>query len=250
TVRQTTARLHNERMIEKTRKANHVLYYVPDDLLDDGFNLKSKAQRNLEAIADHFDDQSRSPQKPEAIAPCISPEPSDSKDIEGSDLCITSAIASEATEKQKNTDTRSLQPETPTQPESESDHRSDRGAIARSLPAIGDQIECLEFDRAIVKVAGYAETGKIVGYAETNERLEIDPVMWEPPTIRDASGEILKKGDRVFYIGSDEKLKAAATNEPLTIKGFDFKRIRATAKHWGSFATNHPSTDFVKGRKS
>ncbi|MEC4851130.1 MAG: AAA family ATPase, partial [Jaaginema sp. PMC 1079.18] len=108
TIRKTTAQLHQERLIEKTRKANHVLYYVPDDNLDKGFEFDSEAQTDLRVIHGSPTDHSEPPQKPEVIQGRITSEPSECKDIEGSDPWITSEITSAPPETEKINDPGSL----------------------------------------------------------------------------------------------------------------------------------------------
>ncbi|MEC4852015.1 MAG: hypothetical protein SAJ12_13585, partial [Jaaginema sp. PMC 1079.18] len=264
TIRVATGGLQSERLIECCRgQGKAKFYYIPDDTLPNGYQLQAK-NRSSDAIASLSDR--------EKIAEAITPESSPPETIERIDHETAKNDLDFSENPEKKCDLTIDSPETSVPPESGSDPSSDPEAIAspetpapsksecdrgvdrsrspRSLPAIGATVGIFEEgEYVLIQVTGHHED-VVVGYAEDNRRFEVLVDLCCEPVIRDRAGVQLKVGDKVHYVGDDQRLAKVSKSETLTIKSFRYGWVRAGGKNWGSRLTNHPAHEFEKARRS
>jgi len=228
TVRRLTGDLEREKAIQRIKLVNRPRhpwgYFVPDDRLPGGYELASDPQtvtpphkefsdRDLVTIA------KRSGQR-------IGLYPSQSKENRVSDLAIALNDEKKLEVAKKNRRSRSLSCETTTNQDIQPDPLSDR----QSDPSDRDRVQ--ERD-AIANC-----------HTPESDRPQGPPLL--PPL--DSGGHILKPRVKVYYCGSDTKMKHLK-GVLLTVKDIISQtQVSVTAKGWGMDLVR-PSCEFSRAAK-
>ena len=264
TTRRTTRELYNERLIERVPGKRAAHYYIPDDGLDDGYQLKAKSKPlyidrqnsphdraapggTNRIVCESADPGAiappppRSPQDEEAIADAIASEPAPEADIEPSDRAIAKKVLDSEKKSLKISDHAIASPETPTPSDSECDRVSDHSRshaiasqkcdrnLAKKFPC-GSWVKASvpsgsRKEKYIGRIDNYSPAGQLLLAIGKNKGLAANPEWCEIIEVTcDRAGAILAPGDTVFYAGDDENFKRATDRGQLPLT---IKRINS-----------------------
>lgn len=266
TVRTATLNLQKERLIEQCRgQGKAKLYYIPDDNSPNGYLLKAKRSPQTQ-MGETQTERSHKMITSEP-APQAESERNTEKQVENNQ-----DFSKKATEK---TDQICVSPETPTQPQSETDPQCDRNAIADEkivflpkcdrIEEIKEQYPCFSWVKVTVpaphsrkgtyrgEVVQHTQEGLLILTLDNKSSVAAEPEWCEPIEVtRDRAGEIVGAGDTIFYAGDDPTFKKATDRcqLPLAVKRVRGDRVSVAHKNWGSMQFERLGTEFVKGRNS